>query len=607
MKSPDFVKRIETMSKETISVLLSSENLSVLGTKKELKERLRDFINDRREESHRDTTTFKESMEGDNTEHGSDSICETAPVFPPFPAITAAQSLDANMQNPLLEGHSVRQFLDASVPNSRSTVQFSESPILDSSYTTQQTLVTVSATNTISQANTRQNLPQFSHQQTLHTDSTRNTNSILAPISSSTLSATANQFQPQFLQNIHSNLTTDPHLNRFYQNNSIPQQNLTQPLNSYTINTLFDEFCKFLQINQDNSFQPNQFLQLPFNTTQYIAQNTNNTHIPNLSQLPQHNTTICQTHTPNTLFTQVNPKRMSYISSALEKRKIFFTGKQGSDPHRFLDYLTECQTSMGITDIEIYNCLPVVLHGESLDWFRLNKSRFPNFQEFSKALISNFSVKNYQDKLMYEALARQQGRNESIATFVTNIRLIFNQMDPQLPQSRQIDIACNNLNPNYIQHIRRSHITTFENLVDEGKDIENNLEKIKNYKGPPNPSLALLKSAAWPKKSAERSHSNKKPPEKEDIAATKAMKFENDKQQKGKNSPSVEIKGRVPVTQNNSDMPNAGECFKCRQQGHLFKECPNEGKYRIFCYLCGKGKVTVVKCPNCKDRQKKNE
>lgn len=396
----------------------------------------------------------------------------------------------------------------------------------------------------------------------------------------------------------------------------------TQESIPYDINFVFQEFCKFLnfpnngQADNSNFLQPNsqQFLPLPPNITQQTSinqpfqmpqncanttQHTNNTHMPQFLAYAN--------NAPNS----IDPKRMSYISQAIEKRKVFFNGKQGSDPHRFLVYLNECITSMGITQAEVYNCLPVVLHGEALDWFRINKTKLPNFEAFSKALVSNFSVKNYQNKLIYEALARQQGKNEPITTFITNIRLIFNQMEPQLPESRQIDIACNNLNPNYIQQIRRSHIKSFEDLIDEGKDVENNLDKIKNYKGPPNPSTALLKSAAWPKKSSERANITKKAPEKDELAATKSDKGtanNNTRKPKKESSSDKHTATNTKTTECDiTDMPNAGECYKCRQQGHLFKDCPNESKLKFYCYRCGKGKVTVVKCPNCKDRKGKNE
>lgn len=200
---------------------------------------------------------------------------------------------------------------------------------------------------------------------------------------------------------------------------------------------------------------------------------------------------------------------------------------------------------------------------------------------------------------MHEAYARQQGKNEPITTFLTNIRLILNQMNPKLPLERQLDIAYNNLNPNFIPYIRRSHIKSFEDLTDEGKEIELNLEKIKNYKGAPNPSTALVKNAAWPKKSNIKVERKDNCPNKDEISATKVSADSAKKiQEKTENKKTTDAL---------EDMPNIGECYKCRQLGHNFKDCENEAKFRIFCFLCGKGKVTTPKCPNCKDRIKKNE
>ena len=210
---------------------------------------------------------------------------------------------------------------------------------------------------------------------------------------------------------------------------------------------------------------------------------------------------------------------------------------------------------------------------------------------------------------MHEAYARQQAKNEPITSFITNIRLIFNQMDPQLTLARQIDIACNNLNPNYIPYIRGSQINSFEKLIEEGKEVKLNVEKIKNYKGPPNPSTAIVKNAAWPKKQQNQNTNTKIKKQLDEVEHTAAT--EPQKSRKPEKSPQKPKKDNNtqenPQKSNLEDMPNIGECYKCRQKGHIFKDCPNPAVYKYFCYSCGKGKVTVVKCPNCKDKRKEND
>lgn len=151
-------------------------------------------------------------------------------------------------------------------------------------------------------------------------------------------------------------------------------------------------------------------------------------------------------------------------------------------------------------------------------------------------------------------------------------------------------------------------IDSFEKLVDEGKEIESNVEKIKNFKGPPNPHTAVVKNAAWPKKSSPKTE------KKDHVEQTAAVK-DSEKRKRQNNSPqknNVQIKSeekplRTEIPHPDSEnMPNPGECWKCRQHGDLFKNCTNDAKFKYFRYSCGKDKVTVVKCPNCRNKQKEN-
>lgn len=139
---------------------------------------------------------------------------------------------------------------------------------------------------------------------------------------------------------------------------------------------------------------------------------------------------------------------MLYIPSPLKKRKIFFTGKPGNDPNGFIDYLKECYCFMSISDPEIYNSSPVILHCEALNWFRLNIANFSTRNELYKVFIHQYRVRNFQDRLMHKSYAGQQAKNEPITLFVTNLRVISDQINPQLSLNRNLDIACNNLNPN---------------------------------------------------------------------------------------------------------------------------------------------------------------
>lgn len=54
------------------------------------------------------------------------------------------------------------------------------------------------------------------------------------------------------------------------------------------------------------------------------------------------------------------------------------------------------------------------------------------------------------------------------------------------------------------------------------------------------------------------------------------------------------------------ELPRPGECFRCRETGHLFKACTNDPVFRTFCFSCGRAKTIAPKCPTCKKDKEGN-
>ena len=113
------------MSKETVEAILASENLSTLGTKKEIKARSRDFVNDRRDAAARDNTIFDDSItEKVEQQQQQDTEQAGGPSFPAPPEDITAESFDTAMHNLFSQGGGVKTSLEPPAPVSRSTVIF---------------------------------------------------------------------------------------------------------------------------------------------------------------------------------------------------------------------------------------------------------------------------------------------------------------------------------------------------------------------------------------------------------------------------------------------------------------------------------------------------
>lgn len=235
---------------------------------------------------------------------------------------------------------------------------------------------------------------------------------------------------------------------------------------------------------------------------------------------------------------------------------------------------------------------------------------------------------------MEELRNRTQGTTETILSYVTGLRIIFDKMSPCPDLSRQLDKACQNLNPTYAVQINRKDVSTFEDLLDLGKQVEIKMLNMQNYKEPPLPESSLLANAAWhrPKedKPAKKQGGKKNSPKNEvasvdaeiEVASVKEISKEkqkspqkpidNPKNSKKFSTAKSDFSQQATPTDNKAneqehgEMPRPGECFKCRRTGHNWTKCTFRKLFKTFCYGCGRANLIRPRCPTCKNSDQEN-
>ena len=161
---------------------------------------------------------------------------------------------------------------------------------------------------------------------------------------------------------------------------------------------------------------------------------------------------------------QVNLQRQTQITNLFEKWKISFSAKTGEDPDKFIQDLEETAQILDLTDEEIIRNLPAILSGEALEWFRLNKNSLQTYKNFVPALLKQYEAFDLEGTLLQEAENRTQAKEKTMGTYLTKIRIIFDQFPESLPLKRQLDIVYKNLHPDYLRNIFRTQFKSYDEL-----------------------------------------------------------------------------------------------------------------------------------------------
>jgi len=223
-----------------------------------------------------------------------------------------------------------------------------------------------------------------------------------------------------------------------------------------------------------------------------------------------------------------------------------FTGK---DPLAFLERIEELRSGYGLTNEQLLRCLPELITGEPLLWYRNNRESWTTWEDFVASFRLCYLPHN-NTALDREIRDRVQKPNEPFRLYATALQTMMRRLGGLGP-SQQIDRIYENMKPSYRRYIRRTEVKTVEELI---------------YRVTEHESIEQAEAEYNSRITREKNHST--------TASSKGTKADT---------------AMISPTYRKNDC-----CWNCGQRGHHRTECKRP--FQKFCSTCGKTGVLTRDC-----------
>lgn len=298
----------------------------------------------------------------------------------------------------------------------------------------------------------------------------------------------------------------------------------------------------------------------------------------------------------------------SHIS---ELQKIKFDGK--SCVHAFVQRVNEFSTARNIPYSKLLTYAAEVFTGDALHWYRSIQSTVTTWDELVALLIEDFSLFDYDYRLLSEIRNRTQGDSENITIYFAKMSELFSRLTRNISEQDKLEILMHNIRPCYsgVLASNSSSINSIENL----KMLCRNYERIQSltsqFKEPPRVSADTLAPDLAFSRFSEPSTSRCNVNNHFKYSVGKYPNYNNSKQTNNstynKNnyqSSNSSFYNKMPkynsiVASINASSSNTKQvyCPRCRNYDHSLSECKAD-RFPI-CFKCGTKNVKHPDCPNC--------
>ena len=162
----------------------------------------------------------------------------------------------------------------------------------------------------------------------------------------------------------------------------------------------------------------------------------------------------------------------------MRKWNASFSGDRGQSIEAFLVKIEACRGSTSLSDEEVFEALPELLKG-----------------------VGYGTGRGYQQRLLAEATARTQVKDELARDFVTCLLIIIRKMEPVPNRPMQLDMLHRNLRPELQKLVRRADFRDIDELQEMARKAEVTLEAERLFRPPPPPDLTIVPEAAYKSRS----------------------------------------------------------------------------------------------------------
>jgi len=209
---------------------------------------------------------------------------------------------------------------------------------------------------------------------------------------------------------------------------------------------------------------------------------------------------------------------MTKVINQIRKWGCHFDGK---DPLSFLERVEELQQGYGFSGEQLLMGLPELLRGETLLWYRNNRTSWTTWEEFSQEFRQQYLPRRYRTQLVREIQGRMQRPDEPFQKYATAM-LTNMRRAGGFSQEEQIDRLYENMHPEYKLYVRLDDISNLSELsarATEYETIEKQRRELRNKKTTTGPAVAAAtycrEECCW--KCKQRGHTRfdcKRPPKK---------------------------------------------------------------------------------------------